>query len=119
MHYGLIYEQIISKNFKLHQQLPSLVYAKEKTVLSAVLDNHCSEKNMKGVVTMELFDPQTKKVYVKRRKNFDLKAGESTTVSFDVRIDKSGSWVCRMVADGDTCSDGEQRCLLVMDKKKN
>lgn len=119
MHYGLIYEQIINKNFKLHQQLPSLVYAKEKTVLSAVLDNHCSEKNMKGVVTMELFDPQTKKVYVKRRKNFDLKAGESTTVSFDVRIDKSGSWVCRMVADGDTCSDGEQRCLLVMDKKKN
>lgn len=119
MHYGTIAERIVaSKEFMLQQQLPRFVRVDDKAVLSATLDNTRSEKDIKGVVRMELFDPQTEKVYVKKRQKFSIKAGATAVVSFDAEFGKPGLLACRMVAEGDTYSDGEQRYLPVLSNKE-
>ncbi len=119
MHYGTIAGRIVvTKEFMLQQQLPRFIRVDDKAVLLATLDNTRSEKDIKGIVRMELFDPQTGKVYVKERQNFSIKAGATAVVSFDAEIDRPGLLACRMVADGDACSDGEQRYLPVLSNKE-
>lgn len=107
-----------SKEFMLQPNMPRFVRVEDKANIAASLMN-LSDKGVKGTVRMELFNPETEKVFYSQKQKFDVKGGETGHVNFTFEVgDKYAVMACRMVADGDTFSDGEQRYIPVLTDKQ-
>ena len=107
-----------SKEFMLQPNMPRFVRVRDKANIAASLMN-LSDKGVKGTVRMELFNPETEKVFYSQKQKFDVKGGETGHVNFTFEVsDKYAVMACRMVADGDTFSDGEQRYIPVLTDKQ-
>lgn len=107
-----------SKEFMLQPNMPRFVRVGDKANIAASLMN-LSDKGVKGTVRMELFNPETEKVFYSQKQKFDVKGGETGYVNFTFEVgDKYAVMACRMVADGDTFSDGEQRYIPVLTDKQ-
>lgn len=107
-----------SKEFMLQPNMPRFVRVGDKANIAASLMN-LSGKGVKGTVRMELFNPETEKVFYSQKQKFDVKGGETGHVNFTFEVsDKYAVMACRMVADGDTFSDGEQRYIPVLTDKQ-
>ena len=107
-----------SKEFMLQPNMPRFVRVGDKANIAASLMN-LSDKGVKGTVCMELFNPETEKVFYSQKQKFDVKGGETGHVNFTFEVsDKYAVMACRMVADGDTFSDGEQRYIPVLTDKQ-
>ena len=118
MCYGLVEEKVVAnKEFMLQLKLPRFLRAGDEAVLPATIYNR-SGKMQKGVVRMELFDPQTEKVYASKKQNFTVEAGKSVVVFFEVNVEQVGLLACRMVAQNKEFGDGEQRYLPVLSNKE-
>lgn len=106
------------KEFMLQPNMPRFVRVGDKANIAASLMN-LSDKGVKGTVRMELFNPETEKVFYSQKQKFDMKGGETGHVNFAFEVsDKYAVMACRMVADGDTFSDGEQRYIPVLTDKQ-
>ena len=119
MDYGMITDKVVAtKEFMLQPNLPRFVRVGDQVNVSASLIN-LSGKEVKGVARMEIFVPDTEKVILTQKRPFEVKAGETGKVSFAFDVaDKYEGLGIRMVADGDTFSDGEQRYLPVLSNKQ-
>ena len=107
-----------SKEFMLQPNMPRFVRVGDKANIAASLMN-LSDKGVKGTVRMELFNPETEKVFYSQKQKFDMKGGETGHVNFAFEVsDKYAVMACRMVADGDTFSDGEQCYIPVLTDKQ-
>ena len=107
-----------SKEFMLQPNMPRFVRVGDKANIAASLMN-LSDKGVKGTVRMELFNPETEKVFYSQKQKFDVKGGETGHVNFTFEVgDKYAVMACRMVADGDTFGDGEQRYIPVLTDKQ-
>lgn len=107
-----------SKEFMLQPNMPRFVRVGDKANIAASLMN-LSDKGVKGTVRMELFNPETEKVFYSQKQKFDVKGGETGHVNFTFEVsDKYAVMACRMVADGDIFSDGEQRYIPVLTDKQ-
>ena len=107
-----------SKEFMLQPNMPRFVRVGDKANIAASLMN-LSDKGVKGTVRMELFNPETEKVFYSQKQKFDVKGGETGHVNFTFEVgDKYAVMACRMVADGDTFSDGEQCYIPVLTDKQ-
>lgn len=107
-----------SKEFMLQPNMPRFVRVGDKANIAASLMN-LSDKGVKGTVRMELFNPETEKVFYSQKQKFDVKGGETGHVNFTFEVsDKYAVMACRIVADGDTFSDGEQRYIPVLTDKQ-
>lgn len=107
-----------SKEFMLQPNMPRFVRVGDKANIAASLMN-LPDKGVKGTVRMELFNPETEKVFYSQKQKFDVKGGETGHVNFTFEVgDKYAVMACRMVADGDTFSDGEQRYIPVLTDKQ-
>lgn len=107
-----------SKEFMLQPNMPRFVRVGDKANIAASLMN-LSDKGVKGTVRMELFNPETEKVFYSQKQKFDVKGGETGHVNFTFEVsDNYAVMACRMVADGDTFSDGEQRYIPVLTDKQ-
>lgn len=107
-----------AKEFMLQPNMPRFVRVGDKANIAASLIN-LSDKAVNGTVRMELFNPETEKVLYTQKQKFGVKAGETGNVNFTFDVtDKYTILACRMVADGDTFSDGEQRYIPVLTDKQ-
>ena len=107
-----------SKEFMLQPNMPRFVRVGDKANIAASLMN-LSDKGVKGTVRMELFNPETEKVFYSQKQKFDVKGGETGHVNFTFEVsDKYAVMACRMVANGDTFSNGEQRYIAVLTDKQ-
>lgn len=107
-----------SKEFMIQPNMPRFVRVGDKVNIAASLIN-LSDKAVNGIVRMELFNPETEKVFYSQKQKFAVKAGETGDVNFSFGVsDKYTVLACRMVADGDTFSDGEQRYIPVLTDKQ-
>ncbi len=110
---------VASKEFMLQASLPRFLRVGDKATLSATLSN-LTQKSISGTVRMELFDPVTEKIFHMARQSFSLKAGNTLPVSFTYNVTADHPvMACRMVAEGNGYSDGEQHLLPVLDKKES
>ena len=119
MKFGYLEDEVVaSKDFMLQLQLPRFVRIGDQVTLSATIMN-LTDKAVKGKVRMELFNPETDKVWIKLQERFEVKAQGSEVVhfSFDVE-DKHRVLAVRMVAEGDGFGDGEQHYLPVLSDKQ-
>ena len=119
MDYGSIAAKAIaSKDFMLQPNLPRFVRVGDAVNVAASLVN-LSDKDIQGTVLMELFIPETEKVILVQKRPFAVKASETSQVSFGFEVsDKYEGLAVRMVADGGSFSDGEQRYLPVLSNKQ-
>lgn len=65
-----------SKEFMLQPNMPRFVRVGDKANIAASLMN-LSDKGVKGTVRMELFNPETEKVFYSQKQKFDVKGGET------------------------------------------
>ena len=119
MDYGELSESITaSKDFMLQPNLPRFVRMGDEVTLTASLMN-LTEKGIKGTVRMELFNPETDKVWMVQKKPFRVGAKDTEIIQFSFRVkDEYEVLACRMIADGGKFSDGEQRYLPVLSDKR-
>ena len=119
MDYGSILGEVVaSKEFMLQPNLPRFVRIGDEVDVAASLIN-LSDKEIQGAVRMELLDPETEKVVLTQKRPFVVKASETSQVSFRFEVsDKYEGLAVRMIADGGSFSDGEQRYLPVLSNKQ-
>lgn len=107
-----------SKDFMLQPNLPRFVRVGDKVSFTASLIN-LTEKEIKGKVRMELFNPETDKVFHVQKQSFEVGPEETSVVAFSFQVKEENTVLaCRMVAEGNGFSDGEQRYLPVLTNKQ-
>ncbi len=119
MDYGsIVAKAVASKDFMLQPNLPRFVRVGDEVDVVASLVNLSNQK-IQGTVRMELFVPETEKVVLVQKRQFVVNASETSQVSFCFEVsDKYEGLAVRMVADGGSFSDGEQRYLPVLSNKQ-
>ena len=119
MFYGNITEKVVArKEFMVQPNLPRFVRVGDQVNIVSSLMN-LSNKEVKGVVRMELFVPETEKVVLTQERPFKVNANGTEKVSFSFDVtDKYEGLGVRIVADGGMFSDGEQRYLPVLSNKQ-
>ncbi len=106
------------KDLMAQLSLPRFLRQGDKASLSATIFN-ISQSAQKGRAVLTILDAETEKVMLKQRINFDIKAQSDTTLLIPYNVpDDASMLICRWVAEGSTCSDGEQRYLPVLSNKE-
>lgn len=119
--YGYLSEKVItSKPLMVVPNLPRFMRQGDEVSISTQVINQ-SDKAITGRVTLELLDPATEQPVVclsKSQKPFDLAAGNTTTVSWTLPVPTTTDLViCRIIADSENGSDGEQHLIPVLSDK--
>ena len=105
---------VTAKEFMLTPNLPRFVRTGDRTHVAATVAN-LSDRPVKGVVHMTLFDPLTERVLTTQKVRFRTEAGGRQVVDFAFEADGRLSLLgIRLVADGGAFSDGEQQLLPVL-----
>ena len=109
---------VARKEFMVSPNIPRFVRIGDHTSVASNIIN-LTDKTISGTVRMELFNPVDDKVFFKQKQTFAVEAGktEAVTFAFDVK-DNMDVMACRIVADGGTFSDGEQRYVPVLTDKE-
>ena len=108
-----------SKEFMLTPNLPRFVRVGDQTSIAASISN-MTGKSQSGTVSMILFDPITEKVISTQIQKFTVTSGETIGVNFMFTAsDKYEALGCRLIADNETFSDGEQQLLPVLSNKEH
>lgn len=109
---------VASKEFMLTPNLPRFVRVGDHTRIAATIANQ-TDKAVKGTVRFVLFDPLTEKVIDSQKQKFTADARRTTSVSFAFDVDERYNLLgVRIVADGDSFSDGEQHLVPVLSNKQ-
>lgn len=116
---GMLEQMVVTqKELMVTPNMPRFLRQGDRTSVSTKISN-LSENSLAGKVSIEFFDPMTDKVIdlkvANQEQSFSVDKGASSSASwtFDVPtdIDMIG---CRIVAQNDIFSDGEQHALVVL-----
>ncbi len=119
MDFGTITAKAVSrKEWMLQSNLPRFVRINDRVNVAATLQN-LSGQEISGTVRMEVFVPETGKIIQTQKRFISLKADETGSVSFTLKISDEREGIgIRMLAEGGNFSDGEQRYLPVLSDKQ-
>lgn len=118
MKYGMLTQEVISsKPLMVLPNLPRFMRQGDEVSVSTQVINN-SKESISGRVSLELFDPATDQPVIcltKSQKAFTLSADSITTASWTFRVPETINLIgCRIVADSDSGSDGEQHLIPVL-----
>jgi hypothetical protein len=114
--YGMLTREVITqKPLMTLPNLPRFIRRGDEVRISAQIMN-LSEEETEGNVRLELFDPATDKLILPAMiQAFALPSGGAATLSWPVTLpDAAGLAGCRIIADSDIGSDGEQHLIPVL-----
>lgn len=116
--YGMITKEVVSsKPLMVLPNLPRFMRQGDNVSISTQVINQ-SDVTITGRVRLELFDPATDQPIVcltKSQKPFTLSADSTTSVSWTFSVPTTINLIgCRIVADSDMGSDGEQHLIPVL-----
>lgn len=117
--YGYISKEVItSKPLMVLPNLPRFLRQGDQVTITSQISN-TSESTLNGRARLELFDPENDQPAVcltKSQKLFTLSADSTATVSwsFTVPASVNGLIGCRIIAESDQGSDGEQHLIPVL-----
>ncbi|MBO4659817.1 MAG: alpha-2-macroglobulin [Prevotella sp.] len=107
-------ESVAQKEVMVVPNVPRFVRVGDKAQVSARVIN-TTDHPLKGTAIMQLVDPETDAVCYEQKKDFSLAASQTQGVTFDYTVaDGNALLVCKVVAQGDGFSDGEQHYLPVL-----
>lgn len=116
--YGYWSKKVVtSKPLMVLPNLPRFMRQGDEVTITTQIINQ-SDKNIEGRVRLELFDPANDQPIVclsKSQKPFALSADSMTTARWTVPVPSRISLIgCRIIADSDNGSDGEQHLIPVL-----
>lgn len=115
MNYGFLNgESVAKKDVMVQPNMPRFVRAGDLAQITTKIFN-TSDKDLTGTAKMELLDPKTEAVVFTKSQDYSVAAGQTATVTFDYQPDgEQALLICRMTAQGNGYSDGEQHYLPVL-----
>ena len=116
LYYGNIQaETVAKKDVMIQPNMPRFVREGDKATISGRIYN-TGAKNLQGKATLKLINAETNAVVYEKTKQVSLKAGETTSVTFDVNTTgyEPTMLICKMSVSGKGFSDGEQHYLPVL-----
>ena len=115
MNNGLINAtSVASKDVMIQPNMPRFVRVGDRARISARIFN-MSANTVKGTAVMRLIDPETEETVLTVKSKFNVAADSTGSVSFDYEPDgRSSLLICRISAEGENFSDGEQHYLPVL-----
>ena len=120
MLYGYIDgEAIAQKDVMIQPNMPRFVRDGDETTISARLFN-TTDHSVSGTAKLQLIDPETNKVIYEMSSPFAIDANGSTSAHYKLWIVKpeSSLFICKVTAQGDGFSDGEQHYLPVLSNRE-
>ena len=119
MNYGLIEaEAVAKKDVMIQPNMPRFVRVGDQASIAARIFN-TSERDLSGTARMTLVDPVTGHIVYDKSQPYQVAAGQTTGVVFDYSPEGDGTLlVCKMTAEGDGFSDGEQHYLPILPNKE-
>lgn len=118
MRYGMLKDEAIAqKQLMVQPRMPRFLRVGDKAVVSAAVSN-LSDKKMDAKVTLVILDARTESQVSTKTIAVSIKAGETQAVSFPVEDFGNSDLICRIYAEGNGFSDGEQNLLPVLEEKE-
>ena len=116
LYYGNIEaEAVAKKDVMIQPNVPRFVREGDKATISARIFN-TGEKDVKGKTKLMLVNAETSAIVYEKTQNVILKAGETSSVTFDVNTTdyEPTMLICKMSVSGKGFSDGEQHYLPLL-----
>ena len=113
----LVDEAVAQKTVMVQPNMPRFLREGDKSTIVVKLFN-TSDKKVSGNARMQILDPETNKVVWQKTQNYSIDAEGSATISFDVQGLKEGVYINKVVAAGNSYSDGEQHYLPVLSNRE-
>lgn len=115
LQYGLCKaEAVTQKAFMVQPNWPRFFRRGDRATVAAAIVN-LSSQPVAGTAFLELRDPETEQVVLRRTLPFDVAAGATTDVRFDCPVPQGHSLlVGRLLAEGGALADGEQQYVPVL-----
>lgn len=109
---------VVRKKFMVSPNMPRFVRVGDHTVIASSIIN-LTDKTISGTVRMELFNPADDKVFLSLKQKFAVEAGKTEAINFSFDVKNNMEVLaCRIVAEGGSFSDGEQRYIPVLTDKE-
>lgn len=121
MRFGMLNDEVIAqKKLMVQPRMPRFLRVGDKAMMSAMVTN-LSDKDIKATVKMYLLDAETEKMAKLSNKRSAyiynkvlVKAGETQSVSFPIEGFSDRDLICKITAEGNGFSDGEQHLLPIL-----
>lgn len=120
MDYGTLEDYATAqKQFMVQPNLPRFVRTGDEVAVQATVSN-LSARRIKGNARLELADPATGRTLLVRKEKFRVEADATEVLTFRFRAEGicTPLPVCRIVAEADGYSDGEQHYLPILTDKE-
>lgn len=110
-------ETTARKELMARLYLPRFLRGGDKASIRATVQN-LTEKQQNGQATLEIFDPETEQVILRRKTTFTVAANGESVMAFDYTPEELPTVVgVRLTAKADTFTDGEQHLLTILPSK--
>lgn len=113
----LVDEAVAQKTVMVQPNMPRFLREGDKSTIVVKLFN-TSDKKVNGNARMQILDAETQKVVWQKTQGYRIDAEGSATISFDVQGLKEGVYINKVVAAGNSYSDGEQHYLPVLSNRE-
>ncbi len=111
-------DAVAKKDVMIQPNMPRFVRVGDNAKLTARIMN-TSENDLNGTAVMTLIDPETEQEVYSSSQQFSVKAGQTTKAVFDYQPQGNGTMlICRMIANANGFSDGEQHFLPILPNKE-
>lgn len=110
-------ETVAKKDVMIQPNMPRFLRQGDEATISARLIN-TTDREVSGTARIQLLNAETEQVIYTEELPFTVEAGKTGSVIFAPRslplASQSALYICRMTAEGDTFSDGEQHYLPIL-----
>ena len=118
LHWCYVEEEFVSKkDLMLTANMPRFLRVGDSSVISTKITNQTNEVIFANVI-MELLHANSQDVVFSESNTVEIGAGATIGTSFQfVPTEDVEQYVCRILANGGTCSDGEEKTIPVLSHK--
>lgn len=118
MRFGMLNDEVIAqKQLMVQPRMPRFLRLGDKATLSSMVTN-LSEKEIKATVAMTLLDAKTEKKIAYIYNKVSVKAGATQVVTFPIENFGGNDFICKVTAQGNGYSDGEQHLVPVLKEEE-
>ena len=118
LHWCYVEEEFVSKkNLMVTANMPRFLRNGDSSTISAKVTNQF-DKTVSAQVVMEILHSNSREIVFSESKTVNLDSGSTVATSFSfVPEEDVENYICRIFANGGTCSDGEERTIPVLSNK--
>lgn len=121
MDFGFIDDDAVaSKTVMVQPNMPRFIRLGDEATISASIIN-TTEQKIIGNAVIQIENAETGNIILRSEKKFSIKNNETTAVDFDINTSKwqkiaseNPILICKIFAEGDEFSDGEQHYLVLL-----